>query len=68
MAALAELKPAFVPDGRITAGNSSQIVDGAAALLVMSARKARELGVRARAALSNRPVMSPVWSSSRASG
>jgi acetyl-CoA acetyltransferase family protein len=50
MAALAELKPAFVADGRITAGNSSQIVDGAAALLVMSAQKARELGVPARAA------------------
>jgi acetyl-CoA acyltransferase len=51
LAALAELKPAFVPDGRITAGNSSQIVDGAAALLVMSAQKARELGVQARAAI-----------------
>ena len=43
------LKPAFKPDGRITAGNSSQISDGAAAVLLMSREKADELGVRARA-------------------
>jgi acetyl-CoA acetyltransferase family protein len=47
--ALAGLKPAFKPDGRITAGNSSQISDGAAALLLMSAEKARELGLAPRA-------------------
>jgi len=47
--ALAELKPAFKPDGRITAGNSSQISDGAAAVLLMSADKARELGLTPRA-------------------
>ncbi len=47
--ALAALKPAFKEDGRITAGNSSQISDGAAAVLLMSADRARELGVRARA-------------------
>jgi acetyl-CoA acetyltransferase family protein len=46
---LAALKPAFTPDGRVTAGNASQISDGAAAVLMMSAGKARELGVRARA-------------------
>lgn len=46
---LATLKPAFQEDGRITAGNSSQICDGAAALLLMSAEKAEELGLRARA-------------------
>jgi acetyl-CoA acyltransferase len=46
---LAALKPAFRQDGRVTAGNSSQISDGAAALLLMSAAKARELGVRPRA-------------------
>jgi acetyl-CoA acyltransferase len=46
---LAELKPAFKPDGRITAGNSSQISDGAAAVLLMSSDKARELGVTPRA-------------------
>ena len=37
---LATLKPAFKPDGVITAGNSSQITDGAAAVLVMSEEKA----------------------------
>jgi acetyl-CoA acetyltransferase family protein len=47
--ALAALKPAFKPDGKITAGNSSQISDGAAALLLMSADKAAELGVKPRA-------------------
>jgi acetyl-CoA acetyltransferase family protein len=47
--ALAELKPAFKEDGRITAGNSSQISDGAAAVLLMSREKADELGVKARA-------------------
>ncbi len=46
---LADLKPAFKPDGLITAGNASQISDGAAAVLLMSADRARELGVRARA-------------------
>ncbi len=46
---LAELKPAFKEDGRITAGNSSQISDGAAAVLLMSREKADELGVTARA-------------------
>jgi len=47
--ALAALKPVFREDGRITAGNSSQISDGAAAVLLMSREKADELGVRARA-------------------
>ena len=47
--ALAQLKPAFKPDGRITAGNSSQISDGAAAVMLMSAEKAKELGVTPRA-------------------
>ncbi|BBZ03452.1 acyl-CoA dehydrogenase [Mycolicibacterium chitae] len=42
---LAGLKPAFKDDGVIHAGNSSQISDGAAALLVMTAEKARELGM-----------------------
>jgi acetyl-CoA acetyltransferase family protein len=46
---LAELKPAFKPDGKITAANSSQISDGAAAVLLMSAEKAAELGVKPRA-------------------
>ncbi len=50
--ALAKLKPVFVSDadgGRVTAGNSSQITDGAAALLIMSERKAVELGLTPRA-------------------
>jgi acetyl-CoA acyltransferase len=47
--ALSELKPAFKPDGKITAGNSSQISDGAAAVLLMSAEKADALGVTPRA-------------------
>jgi 3-oxoadipyl-CoA thiolase len=43
--ALAKLKPAFRPDGTVTAGNASGINDGAAALVVMSDARARELGV-----------------------
>jgi acetyl-CoA acyltransferase len=47
--ALAALKPAFKEDGVVTAGNSSQITDGAAALLIMSSEKADELGLKPRA-------------------
>ena len=43
---LATLKPAFTKDGIVTAGNSSAINDGAAALVVMSEEKAKELGVK----------------------
>jgi acetyl-CoA acyltransferase len=46
---LAELQPAFIPDGKVTAGNSSQIVDGSAAVLIASEQKASELGLRPRA-------------------
>jgi acetyl-CoA acyltransferase len=49
---LSRLKPVFVTveqGGRVTAGNSSQITDGAAAVLVASEERARELGLRARA-------------------
>jgi acetyl-CoA acyltransferase len=46
---LAELKPAFKEDGVVTAGNSSQISDGASAVLLMSRAKADELGVKPRA-------------------
>ena len=46
---LAELKPAFKEDGRITAGNSSQISDGAAAVLLMERSKAEALGLEPRA-------------------
>jgi len=48
---LARLRPAFSPDGTITAGNASQISDGAAAVVVMSAAKAAELGLTPRAEL-----------------
>jgi acetyl-CoA acyltransferase len=47
--ALAGLRPAFKEDGVVTAGNSSQIADGAAALLITSEEKAAELGLRPRA-------------------
>jgi acetyl-CoA acyltransferase len=46
---LAKLKPAFKPDGKVTAGNSSQITDGASAVLIMSEEKAAALGLRPRA-------------------
>jgi acetyl-CoA C-acetyltransferase len=46
---LAELKPAFRPDGTVTAGNACPLNDGAAAVLVMSAEKAAELGLKPRA-------------------
>jgi acetyl-CoA acyltransferase len=46
---LSQLQPVFKPDGKITAGNSSQISDGAAAVLLMSADKASELGLTPRA-------------------
>jgi acetyl-CoA acyltransferase len=47
--ALSELKPAFKEDGKITAGNSSQVSDGAAAVLVMTREKAEALGLTPRA-------------------
>jgi acetyl-CoA acyltransferase len=46
---LSKLKPAFKPDGKVTAGNSSQITDGAAAVLIMSEEKAAALGLKPRA-------------------
>ena len=46
---LAQLKPAFKEDGVITAANSSQITDGAAAVLIMSEEKAKALGLTPRA-------------------
>src|SRR5919106_772747 len=47
--ALSQLKPAFKEDGRITAGNSSQISDGAASVLLMERKKAESLGLKPRA-------------------
>jgi acetyl-CoA acetyltransferase family protein len=54
---LAALKPAFRDEGRVTAGNSSQISDGAAALLLTSEEKAAELGVRPRAEIIDQVVL-----------
>lgn len=45
MEALARLRPAFRPDGTVTAGNSSQMSDGAAGVVIMSAEKAAKLGL-----------------------
>ncbi|MFB5190405.1 acetyl-CoA C-acetyltransferase [Alicyclobacillus fastidiosus] len=50
MEALAKLRPAFQLGGTVTAGNSSQTSDGAAAVLLMSAERARELGLKPLAA------------------
>jgi acetyl-CoA acetyltransferase family protein len=52
MESLGKLKPSFRPveeGGRVTAGNSSQITDGSAALLIMSEEKAKQLGLKPRA-------------------
>jgi acetyl-CoA C-acetyltransferase len=46
---LAQLEPAFVPDGKVTAGNACPLNDGAAAVVVTSERRADELGIRPRA-------------------
>src|SRR5207302_3391647 len=46
---LAELEPAFKPDGKVTAGNSCPLNDGAAAVVVTSDTRAEELGLKPRA-------------------
>jgi acetyl-CoA acyltransferase len=61
--ALAALKPAFKEDGTVTAGNSSQLSDGAAAVLLMAREKADELGLAPRARSSTRRR----WASTRSS-
>ena len=55
--ALAGLKPAFKEDGKITAGNSSQISDGAAAVLLMSREKAEALGLTPRARIADQTTV-----------
>src|SRR6202035_43601 len=50
---LAKLRPAFAKDGTLTAGNSSALTDGAAAVLWMSEEKARALGLRPLAAITS---------------
>jgi acetyl-CoA acyltransferase len=54
---LAELEPSFKPDGIMHAGNSSQITDGAAAVLLMSRERAAELGVAPRAVIRSQVVV-----------
>ena len=46
LAKLAELKPVFKQGGSVTAGNSSPLTDGAAAVIIMSAKRAKELGIK----------------------
>ena len=56
--ALSELKPAFDPKhGTVTAGNSSQITDGASAILLMSAQQAKDLGLTPRAKVKSMAVV-----------
>jgi acetyl-CoA acyltransferase len=55
--AAAALQPAFNPEHNITAGNSSQISDGAAAVLLMSKEKANELGLKPRAKIAAQAVV-----------
>jgi acetyl-CoA acyltransferase len=54
---LASLQPAFKPDGIMHAGNSSQITDGAAAVLLMSLERATELGITPRARIAGQTVV-----------
>jgi acetyl-CoA C-acetyltransferase len=63
MESLARLKPAFKEGGKVTAGNSSGLSDGASALLLMSRRKADELGVQPLARITGyaQAAVEPVW-------
>jgi len=54
---LSQLKPAFKEDGKITAGNSSQISDGAAAVLLMTREKADQLGLKPRAKIADQTAV-----------
>ncbi|WP_042222784.1 thiolase family protein [Oceanobacillus manasiensis] len=57
LAVLKGLKPVFQENGKITAGNASQMSDGASAMLLMSADKAEELGVKTKARIVARTVV-----------
>ena len=57
MEVLGQLQPSFRPDGILHAGNSSQITDGAAAVLLTSGRRAAELGLRPRARMVSQVVV-----------
>jgi acetyl-CoA C-acetyltransferase len=60
---LARLKPAFKEGGKVTAGNSSGLTDGASALLLMSRQKAEELGVKPLARITGyaQAAVEPLW-------
>ncbi len=60
---LAKLRPAFQPDGIVTAGNAPGITDGAAALVVTSRRKANELGLKPLARITGyaQAALEPLW-------
>ncbi len=57
MEKLAALEPPFLKNGKVTAGNASQISDGAAAILLMSGEKAEELGLKPRFRVISRSVV-----------
>lgn len=57
LVALAALKPVFIDEGKITAGNASQMSDGASAVLLMSREKAEELGLKPKAKIIARTVV-----------
>jgi acetyl-CoA C-acetyltransferase len=63
MEALAKLAPAFSADGKCTAGNSSAITDGAAAVVIASAEKAKELGIQPLARITGfaQAAVEPKW-------
>jgi acetyl-CoA C-acetyltransferase len=63
MEALTQLKPAFKKEGKVTAGNSPGLTDGASALVVMSRRKADELGLKALARITGyaQAAVDPRW-------
>ena len=61
MEVLGKLRPAFKPDGSVTAGNSSGINDGAAAVVLMTASKAHELGIKPRMRLVARAESGVDW-------
>src|SRR5690606_4863177 len=63
IAKLGKLNPAFHKEGTVTAGNASSINDGAAALVVMSAKKAKELGLKplAKIVAQDQASIAPEW-------
>ena len=65
---LAKLRPVFAKDGTLTAGNSSALTDGAAAVLLMSEEKARSLGLKPLAAIRRGPTSGSILPTSSSWG